>query len=57
MVGVRKGTSESLSRYETTFLFTDSGLEDINAVFDESTAYQPSVPSRDADIIVINVSE
>ena len=32
---------------------TGSGLEDINGVFEESNTYQPSVPSSEAEIIVM----
>ena len=34
-------------------MYTGSGLEDINGVFEESNTYQPSVPSSEAEIIVM----
>ena len=37
------------------YLIQGSGLEDINGVFEESNTYQPSVPSSEAEIIVIFV--
>ena len=39
---------------KTRSIFTGSGIEDINGVFEESNTYQPSVPSSEAEIIVRN---
>ena len=40
--------------YVIPSIFTGSGIEDINGVFEESNTYQPSVPSSEAEIIVSN---
>ena len=49
-------TFESINWFESIFsslLYLDSGLEDINGIFDDIQSYQPTVPSTEVEILVV----
>merc|ERR1712226_1140892 len=50
------GMLAEISNGKVYFVHDGSGLGDINDVFTDSDTYQPAVPSRDAEIVVLQKS-
>ena len=50
--GMKNFVNQKSKGYHLFDFYLGSGLEDINAVFEECNTYQPSVPSTEATIVV-----